>query len=209
MESIIIPQDILILCRNIERLTAGYNVYLAGGYLRDLEHSDKAPKDVDLFFVPKKDADLKYLPIGLVGLGDPLYDHTSPTQDMKDRGVERVVCFVNDNLSTPEINYIVYNRPLTMEELALDFDMGINQIAYDILERKLFRSENYIDHHKQKVIHCLHKFSEERMYHRYKRMKEKFPEYITIGEPEVGIIDKLVYEMKSALSSRRAQRASA
>lgn len=204
MKNLEIPIDILNLCERIEKATVGYDVYLAGGFLRDLEYGNNTPKDVDLFFVPWKGYNLEHLPVwnDELELGHPVYDYCSPTQDMKDRGVNRVVCFVSNKLSTPEVNYIVYDYGMSMEELACDFDMGINQIAYDIKNKTLYRSDKYTEHHEQKVIECLHKFSHERTWQRYQRMKAKFPDYRVIGEPDVTPVEKLLYTCSLNLKSR-------
>jgi len=204
MKQLNIAPDVLELCKRIANATVGYDVYLAGGYLRDLDYGTNTPKDVDLFFVPNSEEGLKHLPVWdhFLGLGYPVYDYCSPTQDMRERGVDRVVCFVNKELSTQEVNYIVYDHFLTMEEVALDFDMGINQIVYDIQKDILFRSDNYIAHHENKVIECLHKFSKERMWQRYQRMKAKFPDYDVIGEPEVTPIEQLLFGVSLNTKSR-------
>jgi hypothetical protein len=197
-----IPKDILELCERIEKATVGYDVYLAGGFLRDLEYGNNTPKDVDLFFVPNGVEGLKHSPVWETWMPLPVYDYCNPTQDMKDRGVNRVVCFVNYQLSTPEVNYIVYDYGMSMEELARDFDMGINQIAYDIKNKTFYRSDKYVEHHEQQVIECLHKFSHERTWQRYQRMKAKFPDYQVIGEPTVSALEKLLYTCSLNVKSR-------
>jgi hypothetical protein len=206
MSDLKIPQDILDLCEMIEKSTVGYDVYLGGGFLRDLEYGNNTPKDVDLFFIPHKGYNLEIIPF--CDLGFPVYDYQNPTQDMKDRGVNRVVCFVNKELSTQEVNYIVYDYGMSIEELARDFDMGINQIVYDIKNKVLYRSDKYVEHHENKVLECLHKFSHERMWHRYQRMKAKFPNYSVVGEPSVTLLEEIVYttslNIKSKASSTSA-----
>lgn len=205
-----ISPDVLLICRQIVAVTVGYTVYLGGGYLRDLEYGNNTPKDVDLFFVPKDKEYLKYIPVlnENLGLGYPVYDYCNPTEDMKNRGIDRVVGFVNNELSTQEFNYIIYDHFLSMEEVALDFDMGINQIVYDIEKDTVFRSDNYTKHHYDKTIECLHEFSKERMWQRYQRMKDKFPDYAVVGEPQTTTIEKDCW-YTSLKTKRSAARASA
>jgi hypothetical protein len=190
----VIPKDVLDLCEQIQKATIGYNVYIGGGYLRDLDKGF-TPKDIDIFFIPLKFKNPEYIPLvsDIVGLGKLVYDYTHLTQDMKDRGVERVICFANDVLSTTEINFIVYDHYKSGYDLAADMDFGVNQIMYDIETSALITTTGYEYAHSRCILECLNKFSKERMYKRYQRMKAKFPTYAVVGEPETDFIERILW----------------
>ncbi len=171
-----------------DRVKNRFDVYIGGGYLRDLDN-DLIPKDLDVFFIPKMEdsGEQGYIPSRCyVNYNKRVTDMTN-TSDMEERGVSQVIGLFNGKLSTPEIQFIVYSSFLTQEELARDFDMNINQINWSPVQG-LYLTDEYTDAHTCEYIECLHKYDELRTFRRFERMEAKFPEYLLINKPSVSVL---------------------
>jgi hypothetical protein len=218
---ITIPKDILDFLDIVVAKTKGYSIYLGGGYLRDLYYNSflpenteynlnisLTPKDLDIFFVPDisfnaKD-NVRELPV--ISKSYINYDTLAEDiPDMQERGVARVRGMFLSTLSTPDVQFIVYDKHFVFaDQLAQDMDMNINQIMYDPVCRYFYVSDEFLSGHKDKVIECLHKFDETRMYNRYKRMQKKFPNYSVVTDLDMeyyAAIEKIKPKKKSGASS--------
>jgi hypothetical protein len=189
MININIPEDIKEFVKDISlRVSEEFDVYIGGGFLRD---NCKAlhPKDLDLFFIPKviakTPAQVGYIPAKCYVNYNKNVANMSHTEDMDARGVSQVVGLFSPKLSTSEVQFIVYKKPMTMEDLAKDFDMNINQIVWCPTLGKVYASPSFTTGHDRRFILCMHEYNKVRMYDRYNRMELKFPDYEVIGKPLV------------------------
>jgi len=188
--NITLPQDILDFLAVVEEKQKGYDVYVGGGYLRDLYVnslgvlSPLTPKDLDIFFVPRICFDptdcVREIPV--IAKTYINYDTLAKDiPDMEERGVSAVRGMFVSGMSTCDVQFIVYESVfLTPLHLAEDMDMNINQIMYSVSDKTFTASSAFIDGHENMVIECLHQFDEKRMYQRYKRMMRKFPSYTKV-----------------------------
>jgi len=179
MNKIQIRTDVLKFIEDVAKKTIGYDVYLGGGYLRDL-YCGLEPKDIDLFFIPNGNE--KELPI----LSKTYINYSRSADeipDMQERGVDKVVGLFAPKLSTCDVQFIVYKKVLSGLDLAKDMDMNINQVMYHVKSKKFFYSIDFLNGHHRMIIECLHQFDQTRMFKRYERMKGKFPSYDVIGQP--------------------------
>lgn len=157
------------LLENLERYNEDYKFYLGGGALRDMFiiGNNVQIKDWDIFAIPENSIPSTIiLPKGMKTIVDKTYN-----LDMAARGVEGIYEGSVPNLKEP-VNLISYNKELTLEELAEDFDFNVCQIAMDktgkvvstkafdyfFISRKLVQTKTYADN---------------RMEERYQRMKER------------------------------------
>ena len=181
-----IPQEVLDFIKKLEDNTKGYNIYLAGGYLRDLYVTAGKWEDnlVSMFFEPK-DIDLVFIPNGETAKQLPTversyvnYDKEASliSEDMAARGVSHLRGLFVPELNTSDVQFIVYDKQLTIKEVAEDMDLGINQVMYN-LSQGWWHTEYFENNHKNKIIKFYHEFDEARMVDRIVRMKRKFPEY--------------------------------
>ncbi len=125
---IMLEDDVRDFVKLVAEKSVGYHIYLGGGMLRDL-YTCNVPKDVDIFVIPVE---------GFIGQRD-LYvpprgfnNYTklaSEISDMQDRGVAKVRGDWYPKMSTPDVQFIIYEKHLTIQELAEDFDMNICQIV--------------------------------------------------------------------------------
>lgn len=182
MHKIEIPEDIKNFVKGLqEQVKDNFTVYLAGGMLRDL-YTDKTPKDVDVFFVPKEDVSNKELNVSNLPAKSYIQYNKLTTDiknnsDMEERGVYQVIGLSNKTLSTPEIQFIVYEKPMTMVEVAEDFDINICGAVWCPLVDTLHLSEDFISGHDNKCIILRKDVGKKRAYDRVIRMMDKFPEY--------------------------------
>ncbi|CAL9973494.1 nucleotidyltransferase [Vibrio phage F99] len=193
-----IPTDIKDFLDELLGRTEGYDVYLGGGYLRDVywnllnvkglhfAHGKwwggslcyteaKNPKDLDIFFIPQVDAVSFELPV----LPKTYINYDIMAEDIPNvrDNVKRVRGLFNSNLSTRDIQFIVYDKPMTMKMLAEDMDTSINQAMYCPMTQLSYCTNAFYNSHEDKTIEMLHEFEVERMYGRLKRMQSKFPDY--------------------------------
>lgn len=182
--------------------TKGYDVYLGGGFLRDILHrKGLTPKDVDLFFVPNgvTQKELPIIPKGYVN-----YDIDADSILHCRNNVTRVVGWFASDIEVRDVQFIVYKEPLTVEELVNDMDCNINQIMMplegntsDIMSAKnVYRSPAFIVGHQEQRIEMLHQFEEKRMVDRLKRMAVKFPNYEIIHNMDESVWEKYKREVQ-------------
>ena len=193
----LISDDVLLFINEIARKSKGFDVYLGGGYLRDLyynhingysgkrvwedfhlgrgiEEQPIKPKDIDLFFIPNGNVmgSLPILPKMYINYDVMAEDIPNVRENVKQvRGV-----FLKE-LSTCDIQFIVYDKPLTISGLAQDMDCNINQVMYHPLTDTQYLTLDFIQGHKEKVVKMMHVFEQERMFGRVQRMMKKFPDY--------------------------------
>lgn len=169
---------VLKLMRHIESQDSSWRLYIGGGYLRDTEHG-VTPKDVDVMVVPDDSLTFSDDFYDLVNTQDELkvekcfVDECQYMSDMTKRSVSGLImCEFNGE----PLQFIIYGKKLSQEELTLDMDINICQITCDS-SGLLFTSENYIDGFKNKEIKVLHDYSEKRKHARVQRMLEKYPDF--------------------------------
>lgn len=178
------------LLNEVKFHSKGYDVYLGGGYLRDV-YTKKDYKDVDVFLVPKEGCEEKY--IHVPNNYDVLYDINCEWLDMKKRGVCNLKGLfpnkksITGNLkkANTEVQFIVYDKVLTQEELCADMDITLNQIQWKVSVKRASNlymckcTESFYKAHEDKEITFAHMYDRYRMYRRLERMQEKFPDYTT------------------------------
>ena len=136
---ILLPQATQTFVRLVQKhLEGNYEVYIAGGYLRDLycsqtKHMELEPKDLDLILIPIVD---KPSLEGVVDLSSVRGIHNQYTKncdsdsDMNKRGVVKLIGLWTTLLDDIyDVQLIVYDKSLTPDELAADMDMNINQVV--------------------------------------------------------------------------------
>lgn len=179
-----IEGDVKEFLEEIVADTKGYDVYLGGGYLRDkyvlmkTEGNIFSPKDIDLFFVPKEGEEIHILPI--IEKTYINYDKRQDEvpDDMKKRGIYRLRGMYAPSLyTTKEVQFIVYDKPLTIEELAADMDCNVNQVMVCASTYEEYCTEAFLEGHEEKCIELLHTFDEDRMKERLIRMQKRLNSY--------------------------------
>lgn len=165
--------------------STGYDIYIGGGYVRDLYFNivnncdDMDPKDIDLFFVPNGgDKKLPTVVKSYVNYDKP----SSDIPDMEERGVNSVRGLFVPWLDTKDVQFIEYKDEMTQEQLAADMDCNINQAMICIKSGFPFATDEFIEGHENKEIEMLHHFNFVRMGKRLARMSDKFPDYDVIGD---------------------------
>ena len=181
-----IEEDVKALLKDIQsRVEGQFNVYLGGGALRD-SYCDKPIKDLDIFFIPCNSVskEVGYIPAKwYVNYNKKLSDLTN-TSDMASRGVCQVVGLFNGSMSTKEAQFIVYDKHLTIDELAEDFDMNICQIVWCARTGDICATEEFLEGHEEEYIECTQDYDISRTFDRYTRMEAKFPDYDVYDKPE-------------------------
>ncbi|CAH9014205.1 conserved hypothetical protein [Vibrio phage 249E41-1] len=218
----IIPQDVLNFLDDVASRTKGYDVYLGGGYLRDLYYNQlngfgdwrnyclgkgitnqpMAPKDLDIFFIPKVNESVQELPV----LPKTYINYDVAAVDIPNvrENVKHVRGLFMKTLSTRDIQFIVYDKGMTMRKLAEDMDISINQVMYSPDTQFSYMTDAFTNSHEYKTIHMLHEFETSRMIARLKRMEKKFPDYAlvhTIPQEEIDF-----YESKAEIEKRMKRR---
>lgn len=177
-------EDVRTFVKTVAEKSIGYDIYLGGGFLRDL-YTGNTPKDVDIFVIPQDDfegqRDLYIPPRGY----NNYIKHAWEISDMEERGVAKVRGDWYSKLSTPDVQFIIYEKPMTQDELAEDFDMNICQITMHGLSGSIYATSAFLKGHEDMVIECLHDYDTVRTYKRYVRMEEKFYNYDVEGKPEL------------------------
>lgn len=191
--------------------TTGYDIYLGGGYLRDSYWNNiqgysldygfkfgvdnnlqpKQPKDLDIFLIPNNEP-VKQLPL----MQNCYVNYNILAADIENcrDNVERVIgLFARMLTPTKDIQLIVYDKYLTIEELAVDMDCNINQIMYSVKNDNLFMSTDFIKSHEEKTIKMMHDFEQERMFNRLRRMQKKYPDYTLVHNIPQEDFDYLVF----------------
>lgn len=182
-----IPKEVNDFITEVAENNKGVNVYLGGGYLRDLA-LEKQPKDIDIFLAPKEGwCGIEYIPVKTSVTYRKTTKDESIRSDLEARNIQMLTGLWSrsDSIEVRDIQYITYKNEMTLKEVAEDFDMGICQIAYDPLTKDLYYTENFLKGHAEKVIECFHSYSDERTLARFERMESKFPDYKVVGKPSI------------------------
>jgi len=220
----LLPNDIKKFVEEVSSKTKGYEVYLGGGLLRDLyfnhlngfgskdcwlhyfmgegiDNQPMKPKDIDLFFIPINDYYEKQLPI----LPKMYINYDVPAKDIPNvrENVEHVRGLFMKDLSVRDIQFIVYDKPLSIVELAEDMDCNLNQVMYHPLSGCQYTSKEFIISHKDKVIKMLHEFEPERMFSRIQRMMKKFPNYTVEHNISSEDWEYLCYKLEADKKSKK------
>lgn len=218
----IIPQDVLNFLEDVVTKTKGYDVYLGGGYLRDLyynhlngfgdyrkycigegiDNQPMVPKDLDIFFIPKVNEDVQELPV----LPKTYINYDIAAIDIPNvrENVKHVRGLFMKTLSTCDIQFIVYDKGMSMKSLAEDMDLSINQVMYHPESKLSYMTDAFTNSHEYKTIHLLHEFETSRMIARLKRMEKKFPDYELVHDIPQSEID--FYESKAEMEKRMKRR---
>lgn len=225
----LISDDVLLFINEIAHKSKGYDVYLGGGYLRDLYHNNIngfkgklvwekfylgkviedqpiKPKDIDLFFVPNGEV------VGELPISAKMYiNYDVMAEDIPNvrENVKQVRGVFMKELSTCDIQFIVYDKPLSIDKLAEDMDCNINQVMYHPLTDTQYLTVNFIRGHKDKVIEMIHEFEHERMFGRIQRMMKKFPDYSIEHKIPLEDWDYLVYKQTQDKESKKSGNAHA
>ena len=220
-----LPKNLKEFLDEVISKTKGYVVYLGGGYLRDSywnylqgythdyeqccktirDNRPKQPKDVDLFFIPENICTCKELPT----IAGTYINYDMPAVNIANcrENVERVrglFCRRLDPIK--DVQFIIYDKTLSIASLAEDMDCSINQIMYHPKSGKQYMTEAFLSSHNDKVIEMMHEFETERMYKRLVRMKKKYSDYELkhkISERDWDLFSfKEKYEKKNRYSGR-------
>ena len=204
-----IEQSVAKLLREVASHVKGYDVYLGGGYLRD-SYCGLPYKDIDIFLVPNG-KDKALLPYTPRGYGQSYAKCCEEHEDMRKRGVEALIGLYDRNKAAHEVQYIIYDKPMTIRELSEDMDMTINQVMWNpicnVKEDNMYTceaTEDFVDDHSYGELRFTHWYDKVRMYCRLKRMTEKFPSYSVYEEIELDhyqmreLIDKGEYEYEGS-----------
>lgn len=181
-----LPKDVVEYLRVLRSIFGkSFDVYLGGGFLRDLYTGRHVPKDLDIFLVPNGTLSDHYDYVraykdGLEQINDDVYmcHHMvvgDYLEDMAIRGVSRVMMGFC-TLCGFESQIIMYNRQLSLEEMTLDFDFTINQVV-QAPDNEIYCSDDFIVDHECRLIHQTHVYGAERMTHRLERMVAKYGDY--------------------------------
>jgi hypothetical protein len=170
-----IPQWVQDLLGDVTLNTKGYDVYLGGGLLRD-SYCDLPFKDIDIFLVPNGE-DKQLVPYTPKGYGISYTKDCEDNDDMSKRGVGALIGMYDRNKASKEVQYIIYDKPMTQEELVDDMDIGINQVMWKHGEDLCMASDDFVIDHNIEYITFYHEYNPKRMWSRLQRMIIKFPEY--------------------------------
>ena len=215
----IIPQDVQDFLVEVVAKTKGYGVYLGGGYLRDIYFNElndvnprlyyprshiqpMTPKDLDIFFIPKPNEDVQELPI----VPKTYINYDIDAQDIPNvrENVKHVRGLFMKTLSTRDIQFIVYDKGMSMRELAEDMDISVNQVMYQPETQLSYMTDAFTNSHEDKTIELLHEFETSRMIARLKRMEKKFPDYTLVHNIPQEEFD--LYESKAEAEKRMKRR---
>lgn len=179
-----LPNDVKVFLEEVVSKTKGYDVYL-GGYLRDTYYNlsksgaseltaPMTPKGLDIFFIPKGES---YTQLPVLAKMYINYDIMSKDIPNVRENVAQVRGVFMKALSTPDIQFIVYDKHITMQELSEDMDTNINQVMYDVKNESTCMTQDFVEGHANMEIKLIHQFDIERMFSRVRRMSAKFPSY--------------------------------
>jgi len=163
---------------DILKYSKGYDIYLAGGAIRDLVASEVSgeaykPKDLDFLLVPVGDVqELPMLPKSFIKFNF----NTADMPDTARRGVKQVVGMTSLRV-VQECQFIVYEKYMTASELASDMDCNVNQVVMNLSNYEVTMTEDFKEGHTNKVIKLLHTFDEDRMIERLQRMSKRLKGY--------------------------------
>ena len=190
------------LLLEIKENVKGYDIFLGGGYLRDI-YCKLDYKDLDIFLVPsgEKKGISPYKPKGYFEL---YTKDCEESDDMQVRGVAGLIGFRRKTLSnqdltipnmlnykttiqdTTELQYIIYEDGVIadIEELAEDMDMTLNQVMWEPSSESdvCICTEEFLKAHRGGWIEFAHEYDELRMYSRQKLMQDKFPSYLCLDD---------------------------
>lgn len=187
-----IPESVKDLLKEVQDNMQEFDVYLGGGYCRDL-YCGKQPKDVDIFLIPREGyiwEGRDYIPTETMVTYRKDTSDVEVASDMEARGVQGLVGLWCKRLRTTDVQYIIYKKSLTQEELSEDFDINLCQITYCVQSDSIHCTDAFLSGHKDKKIECLHSYDKKRTIARYKRMEKKFPDYEVVGKPKETIVEK-------------------
>lgn len=197
-----IPKEVTDLLEEMETKSKGYDIYLGGGFLRDLyvavtQDKEFSPKDIDLLFVNNRDSqqNLPVLPRTYINYS---LDENELPEDSVERGISSVTgLFIPKLTITKDVQIIVYNteHKFSIIELAEDMDCNCNQIMYNHKKGLIYASEEFFKSHTNMEIRLLKEFDEERMKERLLRMQKRLPAYevktsLIIVEEDIVIFER-------------------
>ena len=192
-----IHPSVIGFLEEVQERSEGYDVYLGGGFIRDLYvkkfgesyGNDLIPKDVDIFIIPTdEDSNERHLHMPAKGYIN-FSKEAWRIPDMEERGVKKVTGTWYKHLDTADVQFIEYKKHMSVEELTAGMDMTINQCMYSITNEMFVFTDNFIKDHGMELIRCTHDYDVVRMYKRFVRMEDKFWWYTEVNKPELDYED--------------------
>lgn len=174
---------VLELLKVLSETLPTYDIYLAGGYLRDT-FGDAPIKDLDIIVVPKESAvdptSNVYWRVDTSCIRDWFRGtsviNSEYIEGMEARGVHGLLMGVSPNLDNMETQLIIYDHPMTHQEVAEDMDLNICQIAMDS-HGLILATPEFVDGFAQRTIKVLNGQGEAREAERIQRMLKKYPKF--------------------------------
>lgn len=162
---------------HVEDETNGqFKLYLAGGYLRDVLNG-VTPKDIDVMVVPVEDSDAYDFEWCLTDTEfhteKQLLEECQYMSDMSSRGVSALFM---GSYNGDDLQFIVYDKIMTQEQVTLDMDINLCQITMDS-SGFIHESDNFIEGFAENKITLHHEYSEKRAQQRVERMLSKYPHF--------------------------------
>lgn len=172
-------EEVKSIMINIEDLSGGQvKCYLAGGYLRDMT-AGLTPKDIDIMVTPNARANFDADDMADVLSDSDFSEEKAITQgcdymaDMSDRGVKGL--FIGSWLGN-DVQFILYQKNLSQDQVSLDMDIGICQISMNS-DGDIVESENFVNDFADGVVRVYHDYDIGRRIDRVNRMLVKFPTF--------------------------------
>lgn len=179
-----VPEEVLGLLKAIDKAVGTkYEVYLAGGFLRD-SYGNAPIKDIDIMVVPKEHQGTATGDVYGLVVDNYIMDWFAPEkllyseylEGMSERGVDGLIMGSSPNLGGFETQLIVYANPMTPEEIASDMDLNICQIVMGV-DGEVLATDAFVSGFQHKVITVLKGQSDEREKERVGRMLIKYPDF--------------------------------
>ncbi|ATN93488.1 hypothetical protein [Pseudoalteromonas phage J2-1_QLiu-2017] len=170
------------IIERIKDYNPDFDVYIAGGYLRDLYCGKEFYSDVDIFLSPKDNAKRTVVIPAEYQADDNFNFDASGNTDLSYRGIGEIKAFKVHYLGggfpvDAEVQLIMYNRPMSVKEICFDMDYNVNQIVYDTHFHKTFVSSAFKEAFDKKILVNLHDYDIKRKFERASRMAAKFPDF--------------------------------
>lgn len=175
-EKLTLAQEIAIVIRELYP-----DAFVAGGYLRDLDHGLE-PKDLDIFtFLEPKPSALIRLDL---------------EKDEEYHGDARINCVTGYSVFKVPVDVIHLDAGADAHDAALNFALGLQQIwmtwneaagdpncVFSVPEWKIYRSNQYIwdrQHQEMTVCRCSTKPEAISIYHKIKSLQVKYPHHTIV-----------------------------
>lgn len=130
----------------LKQLSYRYDIYVCGGYLRNILMGNKRNKDIDVF-IDCNHYEFSYVVEEMSKWGNMQYgQYGSPRLYIPESGIEYIDI-------VPFYNFIVAGKPLhSIDEILRNFDFTANAIAWSIKDDELLDPLNAIDDISQGIL---------------------------------------------------------